>query len=243
MAAITLTTMQSRVAVNCGNLPTNHKVYTDSTSLKDYINEAGRRVVLMAVIDPVTKRRRDNFEAFPELRDRVWYDVTVNTQPYLLMPSDCLVPDSITCTRVTTAYAQGSDNEFIVVEKDIDTFKLLQKSTPKGFPQIWCRSGTQLLFWPTPSSSPTNYLTQTILRGIREEQDLVNSGDTFQMDERWHPAVVDEACSLTSRALNRWDEADKWHAAAEQKIVEAVSLLGASNRKNRGRVRFAGVPQ
>lgn len=235
--------MQTRVRMHCGNLPTNHPVYTNSTSLADYINEAGRRVVLMAVIDPVTRRRRDNFEAFPELRDRIWYDVTVNTQPYLLMPSDCLVPDTLTCTKVTTAYAQGSDNESIIVEKDIDTFKLLQKSSTTGWPQIWCRQASQVMLWPTPSSTPTNYLTQVILRGIREEQDLVNAGDTFKMDERWNPAVVDEACSLTSRALNRWDEADKWHMAAEQKIVEAVSLLGAANRKNRGRVQFAGVPR
>lgn len=241
MASLTLSTIQSRVRRNVGNIPTSHPIYTDSSSLKDYVNEAAKRVVLMAVIDPATKRRRSNFEAFPELRDRRWYDVTVNNQGYLTMPTDCLVPDSITYTKTTTAYDPSRHTEYVVVEKDIETFKLLDKTTATtGWPQIWCRSSLSILLWPTPT---TAFLTQVILRGIREEQDLVNPTDTFTVDERWHPAIVDEACSLTCAALNWWDDAAQWHAKAEQKIGEAVSLLGSSKRKNRLRLRFAGVPQ
>lgn len=241
MAAITLTNMQSRVALNCDNLATTDPVYTNSTSLKDYINEAANRVILMATIDPATRRRRRNFEMFPELRDRRWAQVTVNNQGYLLIPENCLVPDSLMMTKKTAAYDQSRDTEYIIPEYDLETFRLLDKTTSNtGYPAGWCRSSTEILITPTPT---TTYLTQVILRGIRAEQDLANASDTFVMHPLWHPAVVDMATSLTMTALGWHDQAKIWKDNCASKIGDTVSLLGASNRLNRVHFDIAGAPR
>lgn len=241
MAALTFTQMKARVALNCDNLQTTDPVYTNSSSLGDYINEAANRVILLAAIDPTTRKRRGNFSMFPELRDRRWVDVTVNDQGYLLMPTNCLVPDTLTCTRLTTSYDQSRTVEYPLSEIDIDSFKFLDKSTSTvGWPTTWCRSATELLLHPTPT---TAYLTKIVLRGIRAEQDLSGASDEFTMHYLWHPAVVDMATHLTMTALGWHDQAERWFASCERKIGETVSFLGSANRLNGFCLEIAGAPR
>jgi hypothetical protein len=237
MSALTLSEMQTSVRRNCRNLKTTHPIYTDTNNLRDPINEAAANVVLMALIDPTTKRRRDNFEAFPELRDRRWYDVTVNGRGYLGIPSNCLVPTSLKYTKSTSAYNPSSDTEYIITETDMDTFATLTKTTP-GWPSLWVRSSEQLLIFPTPT---TSYLTQIVVRGWRKENDLTAPTDTFVMNSMWNPAVVFEATSLTMVRLGWYDDADYWHNKAQSKVGDTISLLGAGRRQRRGRFMIAGL--
>lgn len=234
MAALTLTQMQATVAMNCDNLATSDPVYTDSDSLKRYINEAANRVLLMAVQDG--KSRRTNFSAFPELQNRV-FDAgnTSNSTQSLAVPATCLVPETLTMTKSTAAYSEGSQTEYTIAEcPNYDTFAKLPK-TATGYPQLWIRSGNNFLFWPTPT---TAYLTRVLVRGVRRESDLSAGSDTLLMDYLFHPAVVAEATAITCDALGWEEKSVYWHEKAKQKVGEAISLVGAANRKNVSRLNF-----
>ena len=239
-APMTLAQMQSRVLKNCGNLSTGHPIYVESDSFADYINEALNRVILLAVIDPTQRKRRDNFNMFPELRGRRWTDITVVGQSYLALPDNCLVPDSLTYTKKTSSYSQGVDTEFPINWKDVDHFRLLSNTSNPGWPQIVCREATQLNIWPTPT---TAYVTRVVLRGVRAEDDLASASSTPMMRSIWHPAVVAEATSLAMYALGWDDSAATWHQQCEQKIGETVALLGSESRTRRVQIRYAGAPQ
>lgn len=232
MGALTLGNMQAQVAAFCGGLLTTDPIYTVSSSLVGFINDAANRVILMASYDPGSGKPRRNFNLFPELQGHIWFDVTVAEQGYLALPDNCLVPDSLHYTKVTTDYDPSRDTEYLISEQpDVEAFALLSKAaTSTGWPSQWCRQASVLLLNSTPT---TAYLTQVVVRGIRAEDDLSAVGDVFTMHPRWHSAVVTESCALVSEGLRRWSEAERWHEATRRKIDEAISLTGAANSKNR----------
>ena len=237
MTAITLSGYQTAVRRNCRNMKTTHKVYTDSNNLVDPINEAGNGVLLMSLIDPATKRRRDNFELHPKLRGWRWTDITIANQAWVGMPENCLVPESIKYTGLTSTYNESTDRELIITEDDPETIALLDKTTT-GFPSLWARQADKLLLWPPPT---TDYLTTFIVRGWRKERSLSAPTDTFTMDDLWHPAVADLATHLTMLMLGWYDDAAQYLSSCERKIGDAVSLLGASRRRRHGRFLIAGL--
>jgi hypothetical protein len=231
VAAITYATLKARVALNCNNLPTSDPHYT---YLGDVVNQAANDIILMAV----SKDRR-NINLFRNLRDRRYYDITVNNQGYLSRPSTLLVVDSVTCTRDTDSYDPSRSTEYPVTEEpDQATFALLDKSTSTtGWPTIWTEAAEQILLWPTPV---TAYLTQVVVRGIRKEAALSNDNDTFTMEDIWHPIVLMYATHLMKLELGDPD-ADNWLEKAEKRVTQTVDILGLQNRRNRMRVQIAGA--
>ena len=231
MAAITFSAMKARVALNAGNLQTGdpHYGYVD-----DVVNEAANAVILMAV----SKDKR-NINSFQRLRNRRYADVTVDAQGYMTKPDDLLVVDSVTYTKSTSTYNPSRHTEYPITEEpDQARFALLDKtSTTVGYPQIWCEASTQILLWPTPT---TAYLTQVVVRGIKKEAALSNDNDTFDMEDIWHPVVVQYATYLMLQNLGH-DDADKWLARAEKRMTQIVDLLGLSNRRDRFRTQIAGA--
>jgi hypothetical protein len=220
--------MKTRVALNCNNLQSSDPVYT---YLGEFVNEAANRIILIAAS---SDKRAVN--VFPELRDRSWSDITVaSTQAYDL-PTDLLVLDSVKITQLTTTYNPATQTEYPVVETDVDTFATLSKSAT-GFPTMWCRAGSQIKFWPTPT---TAYLTRVVLRGILKETAMSGSTDTLVMDSMWHPAVIDYATGLCMDALG-WDDAEKWFSRAKEKVTEIINPVGLERRKDRMQIRIAGA--
>lgn len=233
MAAITYATMQTRVKLNLGNMQSTHPLVT---YVPDWVNEALNRVILLAASKD---RRAANI--FPELQNRTWTDVTVNAQDYLTIPAGVLVLDGLTCTRLTTTYNSATQTEYPIVEQpDPQIFNQLTK-TSTGWPVQWKREGGKVKLWPTPSSSPTNYLTQVIFYGLMREADLTGSA-TPVMDALWHPAIIDYASYLGATALGWDDDAQKWLTAAEQKVTMTLNLVGLERQKNDSRITIAGMP-
>jgi hypothetical protein len=231
VAAITFGVMQTRVALNCNNLQSSdpHYGYVD-----DAINEAANAVVLMAIGGD-----RRNMNLFRNLRNRRYYDITVNGQAYLSRPSNLLILDSVSITRSTTAYAAATQTEYPVTEMtDQQNFGLLNKSAT-DYPTIFHDASESILLWPTPT---TAYLTYVVVRGIRKEAALTNSGDTFAMEDIWHPIVIDVATSIMLKNMGQFDASEKWMAAAEKRVTQTVNLVGLSNRLNRVRIGIAGAP-
>src|SRR5688572_14607457 len=192
--------METRVLLACNNMQSSDP-WADY--IRDHINEAANAVILLAI-----SRDRRNVNLFPELRQRRWYDVTVNAQGYLDRPSSLLVLDSVSQTRTTTAYDPSRHTEYPVIEEtDQARFALLDKSsTTTGYPQIFHDAATQILLWPTPT---TAYLTQVVVRGMRKETALTLDAETFQMNELFHPVIIDYATYLTMQRMGL-DEAEKF---------------------------------
>lgn len=233
MTAITFGVMQTRVALACGNMPSNDPWYG---YLDDHINEAANAVILLSIAS-----NKRNVNLFPELRSRRWSDVTVDAQGYMLKPSTALVIESMTYTKSTTVYNASTDTEYKTREEpDQERFALMDK-TATGYPSIWCEASNSILIWPTPSSSPTNYLTQVVFRGLRKEAALSAAGDTYQMNEVFHPVVVDYATYLTMYRMGWHDEAEKILTACEKRLTQSIDILALQNKKNRTRVKIAGA--
>jgi hypothetical protein len=224
--------MKTRVALACNNLQSSDPW---NTYIGDHVNEAANAVLLLAIA-----RDRRNVNLFPELRKRRWYDVTVNAQGYLDRPSSLLVLDSVSYTKTTTTYDPSRHTEYPVIEEpDQARFGLLDKTTSTvGYPQIFHDAATQILLWPTPT---TAYLTQVVVRGMRKETALTLDAQTFNMNEMFHPVIIDYATYLTMQRMGL-DEAEKFLTAAEKRLTQTINLLGLSNRLDRSRITVAGTP-
>lgn len=229
--SLTYSVMQTKLALQCNELQVNDPWYS---YLGDAINEAGNGLILFSV-----SMSRQNMNLWPELRNRRWYDLTVNNQGYITKPDTMLVADALTCTRLTTAYDPSRHTEYPMREEpDQANFGLFSKDTTTvGWPTIWQDAVTQILVWPTPT---TTYLTQVVMRGIRRESVLAGATDTFQMNAYWHPVVVDYATYLMKHRMGH-DDADKWLGGVKERIGSTVDPLGLASRKNRTRVRIAGA--
>jgi hypothetical protein len=201
------------------------------THIGSHISEAANAVILLAI----AKDRR-NVNLFPELRNIRWTDITVNNQGYLTKPSNLLVLDSVTCTRSSSAYDASTQTEYPVVEvNDQAAFGLLSK-TATGYPTMFNDAASSLLLWPTPT---TAYLTRVVVRGIKKETALTADADTFDMNEIFHPVVMDYATYLTAERAG-WDTAEKFREAAERRLTQTIDLLGLSKRRNSNRIEIAG---
>lgn len=233
MAAIQFSDMKARVALACGNMPTGDPWYT---YVDEHVNEAANAVILLSLA-----QNKRNINLFPELKNRRWSDVTVNAQGYMLKPSTALVVDALTYTKVTTVYNASTDTEYPMTEMNDQWLFGLMDKTSTGWPSLWCEASNSLLIWPTPSSSPTNYLTQIVIRGVRKESALSSATDTFQMNEVFHPVVVDYATYLTMLRMGWNDEADKMLSACEKRLTQTIDLLGLQNKRNRSRIKIAGA--
>jgi hypothetical protein len=230
ITAIPFSTMKTRVALNVGNMQSSDPWYS---YLGDFINEASNRVVLTAV----SKDRRAG-NCFPSLKTGRWYDVTVNNQGYLTLPTTLLALDSVTCTRSTSAYNPSSSTEYPVIETDTAKFSLFPKDAT-GWPAQWVRSGTQILIWPTPT---TDYLSQIVVRGMRREADLSNNADVLTMDPMWHPTVIKCATALVMEARGWDDQAPIWWGAVDRDVTSTLNLLGLERLRDNSRVTIAGAP-
>jgi len=231
MATITYSTMKTRVALNCGNLPSTHPVYT---YLGDFVNDAANAVILFTV-----RADRKNVNLFPELKRR-WSDVTVNNQGYLDKPTNLLILDSVSITRSTTTYDPSRHTEYPVFEEvDQARFGQFNKATTTvGWPTRWCEAASQILLWPTPT---TAYLTQTVVRGIKREVALTSADGVFTMSDIWHPIVIAYATHLAMLALERYDGAEAWLNTTEKRIAKTVDPLGLSKRRNRIKIEIASA--
>lgn len=227
--AIPFSTMKTRVQLNVGNMQTSDPFYT---YVGDQINEASNRVLLMAV----AKDRRA-MNSFPELKTRRWVDVTLNNQGYLQLPTTLLVLDSVTCTRSTATYNASTTTEYPMTEATVDNFALYDR-TATGWPSQWVRSGISLLIYPTPT---TAYLSQIVLRGIRQEADLSGNADVLTMDPKWHPTVIKAATAIAMEARGWHDDAAKWWDMVERDVTSTINLVGLERVKDSVKVSIAGA--
>lgn len=239
MVAINYGRMQTLVARNANNLQTSHPQYdliNDATG-RTVINEAANRVILHAVAQD-----RRNVNNFPELRDQWWETASSNNSNSFDFPDDMLVMESARCTRSTTSFDDAIQTQYPITEcPDENLFAYLSK-TAKGWPTQWRRAANKFVYWPTTSTTPTDYSTVIVLSGIAKEQALTTSNQTYTLNELWHPTIVKCATALLFDALGLPDAA-AWWDQVDRDVTATINLLGLENMKNRVQIEIEGVPK
>lgn len=238
MAAIQFSAMKTRVRKNLNNLPADHVIWVEYGLGGDFVNEGANRLILHSVS---MDRRAAN--CFPELQNRRWSDTTVANQNYLALPDNLLVLESATYTKLTTTYDPSAQTEYPMVEMpNPELFAFLVK-TAKGWPQLWRRAGKRFEYWPTTSSSPTDYRTKVVLRGLRKEDALTSDSQTFEMSDLWHPTIVKCATAIAADQLGRTEVAKEWWGQVDRDVTATLNLLGLERINDNVRVEIAGMPR
>jgi hypothetical protein len=230
---LTATVMTADVIRNCNNLPPQHPHYS---SILKYINEAKDEFMTLMVTS-----HRGLLSLMPRLQNWRWYDVTVDGQGYLVLPRMMLTLESVSYTKLTTAYVPGSTTEYpTTLVSDPALFGQFPKPVT-GWPVQYRRNGSRIDLWPTPDASPVNYLTQVVLRGTRREDDIATIA-TYKMDEKLHPMVVELATAIAMEKMG-WDEAPARRASIEKRLSRYMNVSAAENQRASMPTAIAGLPR
>lgn len=235
-AGIALSVLKTRVILGVGNLPSQNPHYgyiNDAT----YINEAKDTIQSLVFDDP--RLRKTALSLMPRLVNWRWYDVTVNGQIYLTLPANLLWLDHVTYTKSTSAFAPATQTEYPMVE-EIDPAIFGQKSkTAVGWPTVFCRAGSRIEIWPTPS---TAYLTNVVLHGVRAEDDLSQATDKLKMPQRLQKYVIKMAVAIT-RENAGMDGGAGARAAVEDQLRKELGIAGQERMRDKIVNRIAGTPR
>jgi hypothetical protein len=227
-------TMQTLVYRNCGNMQPAHPFYSN---VADNVNEAANRVIIAAFAED-----RRAFNLFPELQNRRWWRLTDANANAMPIPDNMLVLQTVTRTEVATNYDPDADTEYKMEEEtDPEKFALLDK-TSTGWPLRWRRDGAQIYYWPTTSTSPTDYRTVLVARGVRKESALTSAQQTFVVNDLWHPVIVKCATAITMEQMGWMTDAERWNGYVQRDITMTVNPSGLEKRGDRVRLKVAGVP-
>jgi hypothetical protein len=226
--------MKTRTVLNINNLASSNPHYAYRG---DFVNEAANRVIIHAV-----SQDRRNVNNFPELRDSWWETASTNNSNSFALPDDLLVLESARCTRLTTSYDPAIQQTFSMTEyPDPPTFTDLAK-TAKGWPTLWRRAANRFEYWPTTSTTPTDYSTVIVIFGIAKEQALTSDSQTFVLNELWHPTIIKCATALMMDAMGLPD-AGAWWDQVDRDVTATINLVGLENIKNNAVIEIAGVPR
>lgn len=232
---IAFSLLKTRVYLGLKNMPAQHPHYS---SVPTYINEAVTDLQTMVLNDG--RIRKKVFSLMPRLKMWRWYDTTVNAQQYLALPANLLWIDAVAATRLTAAYAPASQREYELTEEPDPIAFGRRSKTATGFPTSWCRVGSEIMFWPTPT---TAYLSQIVLYGARAEDTLSAAGDTLKMPLRLQRFVIDLAVAITMEHASMLGAADK-RAEVEDHILKSLDITAEERRRNKPVVvRVAGSPR
>jgi hypothetical protein len=229
---LTAAVMTADVIRNCNNLPSQHTHYS---SILKYINEAKDEFMTWMITT-----HRGLLSMMPRLQNWRWYDVTVDGQGYLVLPSTMLTFESAAHTKSTAAYVPGTTTEYpMFPEPDPILFGQFSK-TSTGWPVMYRRNGSRVDLWPTPDSSPTNYLTQVVIRGTRKEDDISGS-QTYKMDAKLHSFVVELATAIAMEKMG-WEEAPQRRASVERRLSHYKNISAGEAGRSIVRTHIAGLP-
>jgi hypothetical protein len=213
MGDLNLTAFQSRVLLALGNAQTSHPVVAAGLHTQA-INDAANDLI---------RRFPDHF---PEHTDVTW-----TLGPTTVGLNSIALPDNLNVI-VTVRHSNGttitsgnwtSVEEEVVAETDAETIGLLNKdSTVTGYPKLFARKGTNLIYHPT---TRTGYTTTFRLYGMSGETRLSAGGDTFRMNRDFDEAVVLLGAAKLARIIGYTERADELEMAAERKVGRGLSVV------------------
>ena len=227
------TTIQARVALNAGNMPTVHPLYT---YIQQYVNDGIRLMVAQSSV------RFPNFDMFPEYKDVEWTDITIADQAYLLLPNDQLIPQRVFSSDSSTAPNLNNTAWRVVIPATPQEYDQWNKDTTNiAWPSNYMVREGRLYLWPTPRTGKTTYIK---IDGVQDEPDMSAPGSSPRCAARWHPAIIDFASHLICNDLG-WDaEAQKFFQAGDAKVqLFGASFVGGRRANIRRAIRIKGAPR
>lgn len=211
--------MQSRLLAMLGNLPSSHRLYPlifpavgqETTSV---LYEQANNLRRMAIGPNV------NGDAFPELK--TWWTVgpTIPTEGKYLRPADCISVEKIMSAGQEDLpdWENIETNPTPLTYRRPEIFDVLTKggdNATLAYASIYTFSGRWIKIWPTPD---VDHIDWHHVYGVKGETAISDPGDSFTMDEHWHPIVVKLSAAEMASLLG-------WAARAQQWMGEALTLF------------------
>lgn len=213
MGDLNLGQLQGAVLRAVGNVQTDHPVIAAGDHTR-CINDAANDLCRLFP------------DRFPEHNARTWTDgPTVLGDNAIALPSNLLTLDRVTHSdgATITLGDWSSIEERIVTQSTVETIGILDKASDvTGYPILWARQGTSLLYYPT---TRTGFLTTFNLYGMSREEPLVAGGDVFRFDRDFDEAVVLLGAAKLARIIGYTERAAELEVAAKRKIGEGLSVI------------------
>jgi hypothetical protein len=225
-------TFKARLALNAGNLQPSDPRYAN---LQAYVSDGIRFTITRACA------KFPNYELFPELRDIEWIDVTIADQDYLPLPSDHFaVQRAFSADQSTNPVIANESWRLLTYVEPQDFDQLVKGTTQLAWPTLYTLRENRIYFNQTPRTGWTTYVK---IDGVEDEPDMVNPTDVPRTNIRWHPAILDSATHLLLTDMG-WPDADRFIAAADEKIGDVVaSSMGLRRANTRKTLRMSGMPR
>jgi hypothetical protein len=206
---VILAEFQSDVLLTCPAVRSSaHPLYTlvyptSGNEDQSVINRAANKFVGYAV-----GGNGAGAELFPELQNSWTYGPTYSgtTTNLASTPTDAIAITDVTCAHQATLPDWTQAREFPMNYISPTFFgNLVKDTTVANYASIWTKKGKSVMFWPTVSSSA--YADYFRYYGLKRENVLVSSGDTFFMLPIWHDLVATLAAQMLSLKLGWYEQA------------------------------------
>jgi len=230
----TKTSFQGRVRAQLDNLPSQHDHYT---LIPTYCNQAIEEIQTLGL-----SMGREMLDQLPRLRNWRWWDVTIAGQNWLPLPERMLWLEGMFYAESTATY----DPSTVVLKPSSepqganDDFGLYSR-TSTGWPTLYRRAGSRVEFWPTPSTSPTDYRATVVLQGTRMDNILSADTDTLLMSPRLQLLAIDLSVAVSMEKMG-WDEASEKRTQVETKLGRLISPGEKERSRRKVQTRVAGSP-
>jgi hypothetical protein len=226
---------QGRVVTMLDNLSSLHPHYP---LIPKYCNEAKDELLTLAFA-----MNHSVLDMVPRLQNWRWTDVTQDGQGYMLLPERMLYLESMSYTKLLTAYDPSATVLYTSVEVPAgasQNFGLYPRTTT-GYPTLFHRAGSRLEFWPTATASPVDYRTAVVISGTRLDNDLVNPGDTLLMAPRLQLLAIDLAVVISMEKMG-WDEGPERRNAFSQRLTTLLNIGMKERVGGKVKTRAGGSP-
>lgn len=168
-------------------------------------------------------------DRFPEHQDNTWVSgPTTVSYNYLAIADNILAIDCVnqtegaTVSAVTPGLSLAGIAEEPVAKTNAGIIALLNKSTTTtGYPKLWARQGTNLLYHPT---TQTGYTTTFIIHGLAGEVPLSSGGATFRLHRDYDEIVALLAAAKMARICGFTDRSMELNDAAKRTLGEMFSV-------------------
>jgi len=233
MGDLTLAQYQSRVLLLLNNTRTTHPAVVAGLHTQA-INDAANDLIRMYP------------NRFPEHNGNSWtIGPTTVGDNLVALPSNLLAIDRVHHSQDATITPSDPDTWNTVQERYVapitkGTIGLLSKSASTGYPTLWDRKSTNLLYFPTTA---TGYATYFRIYGLAGELKLSAAGDTFRLHRDFDEAVTLLAASKFAEVIGQPERSFELEASTKRKMTGGMSVTGRERMARPMTITVRGMPR
>lgn len=232
MGDLNLTALKSAVLRTLANVQADHPMVAAGDDVR-CINDAANDLIRWYPLH------------FPEhAKSRSWTDgPTVAGSNKVALPDNLVVLERVVHSNGATITSGdwSAAREQFMAPFTVETIGLLEKSnTRTGFPTLWDRKVTELVYYPTTQAG---FETTFRFYGISGETPLSAGGDTFRMHRDFDPIVVLLGASKLAMLIGYTERAVELETAARRAMTSGRGVVGREREKKPMTVTSALCPR